>query len=621
MIGSDGRAAGKKGGDRSHVVFDPAPYREPLVAIVREIEALTASRGAGAGDADHAVDANKPTRADDERALDAILRRHPRDGRGFFSRAEIIAGYRTFAADEGFAIDERSFVAHVRRRPVRSQSGVTPLTVLTKPFPCPGRCVYCPNDLRMPKSYLADEPGAQRAANNRFDPYLQTWNRLAAFYATGHSTEKIELIVLGGTWSFYPESYQVWFTKRCFDAMNDFGAEIDGREDAMPAEIDYDAFEASAPEGVRSGPLYNQVVAQQLREQGAADPGQGERASWDELAASQRRNEDAVCRNVGFSIETRPDYVSEVEVLRIRRLGCTKVQLGIQSLSDPVLEAIDRGHSVEDARAAMARLRRAGFKIHAHWMPNLLASTPERDREDFDRLFDDPDFRPDELKVYPCSLVETAELMRHYRAGDWCPYEHDELLGVLTYALEKTPRYCRLTRVIRDISSDDIVVGNKLTNFRELAERALVAQGGRCEEIRAREIRRDDFVSDTVELRATTYASGRGEDVFIEFTTPEDQIVGFLRLCFPKDEGFCDEIAASALIREVHVYGGALELGARGRGHAQHQGFGTRLIDEARRLAREHGYRTLSVISAVGTRGWYRKLGFRDGTLYQHADV
>ncbi|MDP6981392.1 MAG: tRNA uridine(34) 5-carboxymethylaminomethyl modification radical SAM/GNAT enzyme Elp3 [Myxococcota bacterium] len=615
---------GKKGGDRSHLAFDPVPHREPLVAIIREIEALAGLRG---GDATGATSA-EASRAADERAFDAILRRHPRDGRGFFSRAEIIAGYRAFAAEESFAIDERSFVARIRRRPVRSQSGVTPLTVLTKPFPCPGRCVYCPNDLRMPKSYLADEPGAQRAANNRFDPYLQTWNRLAAFHATGHSTEKIELIVLGGTWSFYPEAYQVWFVKRCFDAMNDFGAEIDGREDAVPAQVDYDAFEASAPEGIRTGPLYNQVVQQQLREQGAGAEGsaaanaeQGERATWEELEASQKRNEDAVCRNVGFSVETRPDHVSEAEVLRIRRLGCTKVQLGIQSVSDTVLDAIDRGHDVRDTRVAMARLRRAGFKIHAHWMPNLLASTPERDCEDFDRLFDDPDFRPDELKVYPCSLIETAELMRHYEAGEWRPYEHDELLGVLTHALERAPRYCRLTRVIRDISSDDIVVGNKLTNFRELAERALAERGGRCEEIRVREIRRDDFVSDAVELRATTYASGNSEDAFIEFTTPGDQIVGFLRLCFPKDEGFCDEITASALIREVHVYGGALDLGARGRGHAQHQGFGTRLIEEARRLAKERGYRTLSVISAVGTRGWYRKLGFRDGTLYQHADL
>ncbi len=604
MIDSPSRArngaAGRAEREGDHAAFDPAPYREPLIAIVREIEAMDAV---------------------DERALDAVLRKHPRDGRGFFSRAEIIAGYRAFAPDAGFALDERSFVARVRRRPVRSQSGVTPLTVLTKPFPCPGRCVYCPNDLRMPKSYLSDEPGAQRAANNRFDPYLQTWNRLAAFHATGHSTEKIELIVLGGTWSFYPEPYQIWFAKRCFDAMNDFGGAIDGRADATLREIDYGAFEAAAPEGVRSGPFYNRVVTQQLRAQGASEVDDRESASWEELAESQRRNEGAVCRNVGFSIETRPDHVSEEEVLRIRRLGCTKVQLGIQSLSDPVLEAIDRGHTVDETRIAMTRLRRAGFKIHAHWMPNLLASTPEADCDDFDRLFDDPDFRPDELKVYPCSLIETAELMRHYRDGTWRPYEHDELLEVVSHALEKAPRYCRLTRVIRDISSDDIVVGNKLTNFRELAEKALEERGGRSVEIRAREIGREDFADEAAVLRMTAYASGCGDEAFIEFVTADDQILGFLRLAFPKPGGFCSEIEGAAMIREVHVYGGALELGARGGQHAQHRGFGTRLIEEARRLSRERGYATLAVISAIGTRGWYRKLGFRDGTLYQHLEL
>jgi len=308
---------------RSRPEFDPAPHRTELVAIVREIEGLTAV---------------KPS------DLDAVLRRHPREGRGFFSRAEIIAGFRAFAEDEGFRSSETDFVQRVRRRPVRSQSGVTPLTVLTKPFPCPGKCVYCPNDLTMPKSYLADEPGAQRAANNRFDPYLQTWNRLAAFRATGHSTEKIELIVLGGTWSFYPETYQIWFAKRCIDAMNDFGGGVDARPDAESVAPDFEGFRDDALVGVRTGPLYNKVVKEFLRKQEGEASALRETATWEALEETHRRNASAVCRNVGFSVETRPDYVSEEEVLRIRRLGCTKVQLGIQSLSDSVLCAIKRGH-------------------------------------------------------------------------------------------------------------------------------------------------------------------------------------------------------------------------------------------------------------------------------------
>lgn len=589
--------AGRRSRDWSEAAFDPEPHRKQLVAIVREIEALERVDGP---------------------ALDAVLRRHPRDGSGFFSRAQIIAGYRAFEMEETFASSETEFITRVRRRPVRSQSGVTPLTVLTKPFPCPGKCVYCPNDLRMPKSYLSDEPGAQRASNNHFDPYLQTWNRLAAFRATGHSTEKIELIVLGGTWSFYPEPYQVWFAKRCFDAMNDFGSEVDGRAGAEEGAASFDDFDDTALAGVRDGPKYNQTVVGFLRDQGREGAIDVESATWDALAESQGRNEDAVCRNVGFSIETRPDYVTEAEVLRIRRLGCTKVQLGIQSLSDPVLDAIKRGHSVEDTRRAMALLRRAGFKIHAHWMPNLLGSTPADDCTDYDHLFNDRDFRPDELKIYPCSLIETAELMRSYQDGSWRPYEHEELLDVLTHALAQTPRYCRLTRVIRDISSDDIVVGNKLTNFRELAERALTARGGKTEEIRAREIRGHEFDTAALEVRATPYESGVGGEVFLELVTPEDRIVGFLRLALPSEKSFCDEIAASALIREVHVYGGALDLGARDRDNAQHRGFGSRLVEEAKGHARSGGFAELSVISAVGTRGYYRKLGFRDGDLYQH---
>jgi elongator complex protein 3 len=577
--------------------FDPAPHRRELVAIVREIEAMPSIEPG---------------------ALDAVLRRHPRSGTGFFSRAQIIAGYRAYAGDEGFESSESEFVARVRRRPVRSQSGVTPLTVLTKPFPCPGKCVYCPNDLRMPKSYLSDEPGAQRAANNSFDPYLQTWNRLAAFRATGHPTEKIELIVLGGTWSFYPEAYQIWFAKRCLDAMNDFGAEIDERAWAEHRAADFEGFDDDAPEGPRDGPLYNKLVGSYLRDQGREGAVELESATWDELLGSQRRNEEAVCRNVGFSVETRPDYVTEEEILRIRRLGCTKVQLGIQSLSDPVLDAIKRGHSVEDTRHAIGLLRRAAFKIHAHWMPNLLGSDPAADRDDFERLFADPDFRPDELKIYPCSLIESAELMSSYRDGSWRPYEHDELLGVLTHSLVNTPRYCRLTRVIRDISSDDIVVGNKLTNFRELAEKSLAAQGRHCEEIRGREIRGERFDVDDLEMRATRYETGIGSEVFLELVTPQDRIVAFLRLAYPAAESFCEEIESSALIREVHVYGGALDLGIRASENAQHRGLGSRLIAEAQERCRAEGYSELAVISAVGTRGYYRKLGFRDGALYQH---
>ncbi len=593
------RSAPLPQGDGSHAYFDPAPYREALVAIIREIEELAKW---------------------DSRALDQVLRKYPRDGKGFFSRAQIIAGFRAFAGTEDFASDESTFLQRVQRRPVRSQSGVLPLTVLTQPFPCPGKCVYCPNDLRMPKSYLRDEPGAQRAANNHFDPYLQSWNRLAALRAIGHATAKIELIVLGGTWSFYPEAYQVWFVSRCIQALNDFGAGVDGRDAAREGAPGFGDLGGHAPAVARSGSQYNRVVSDLLRVQGVDARSSGS-ADWQGLADLQVENESATCRNVGISLETRPDYVSEEEVLRLRRLGCTKVQLGLQSLSDVVLSAIRRGHELSHTRRAIGLLRRAGFKIHAHWMPNLPASDPQQDLVDYDRMFDDPDFRPDELKIYPCSLIESAELMDFYRDGRWRPYSQDELLQVVSGVIERTPRYCRLTRVIRDISSDDIVVGNKLTNFREIAEREVLARGGGIAEIRSREIRDTSFVARDLELLATAYESGVGREVFLEFVTPDDAIVAFLRLALPSRASFIEELGDQALIREVHVYGSALEIGAEAQGRAQHRGLGGRLIEEAAGVAREAGFETLSVISAIGTRAYYRRLGFRDGTLYQHLAI
>jgi elongator complex protein 3 len=553
--------------------FEPAHYRDQLIGIIRDIERVRAEGGRALGPG----------------ALDAILRKYPRDGEGFFSRAQLIAGFRHFAGCEGFGLDEESFLENVRRRPVRTQSGVAPLTLLTKPFPCPGRCIFCPSDLDMPKSYLSDEPGAQRAAANDFNPYLQTWNRLAALRAIGHPTEKIELIVLGGTWSFYPEPYQVWFARRCFEAMNDFGRGVDRRDEARSLA-------------------------------GREDP-EAPLADWAALGRAQRDNETASCRSVGFCVETRPDCIGEAEVVRMRRLGCTKVQLGLQSLSDEILAANHRGHDVATTRVAMALLRRAGFKIHAHWMPNLLGATPESDVEDFARVFDDPDFRPDELKVYPCSLIEGTELMGFFESGQWRPYTHAELLEVLTTVLSRVPGYCRLTRVVRDISSDDIVAGNKLTNFRQIAEEDLARRGGRCRDIRAREIRSQRFDVERLSLGATEYESGIGRELFLEFTAPGDHIVGFLRLALPAGRGHIKEIATSALIREVHVYGGALPLGERSKSRAQHRGLGVRLIDEAARRAREAGFSDLAVISAVGTRPYYRRLGFTDGRLYQHRSL
>lgn len=602
-FGAGERGGGRfrgRGPDRD---FDPDPVRGVLLPLLRSIVEMPDS---------------VPEPIPNE-MLEPLLRRFPMPGGGFFSRSQLIAGFRAFAPAAGFRFDETRFRRRVQRRPVRTQSGVTPLTVLTKPFPCPGKCIFCPNDVRMPKSYLSDEPGAQRAANNRFDPYLQTWNRLAAFDATGHPVDKVELIVLGGTWSFYPVAYQIHFVQRCLEAMNDFGAGRDRRDESPATTPDFEAIDAEVRGDRFEKNPYNRRVTRFLHAaQGGRLVVREEESDWASLARVQRENETAGSRCVGLVLETRPDHVDEEEVLRLRRLGATKVQLGVQSLDDRILAANRRGHDVAATRRAFDRLRRAGFKLHAHWMANLLGATPGSDCEDFRRLFEDADFRPDELKLYPCSLIETAELMGAWRRDEWRPYSEEALLEVVATSLPRVPRWCRVTRVIRDISSDDIVAGNKRTNFRQIAEAEIARRGGRLVEIRAREIRAATFAEADLSLEETGYAVGGGQEIFLELVTGGDRIVGFLRLFLPREPSFVDELGRNALVRELHVYGGSVRIGAGAEDRAQHRGFGARLLEAAATRAAARGHPALSVISAIGTRAYYRRQGFEDGDLYQH---
>jgi elongator complex protein 3 len=320
---------------------------------------------------------------------------------------------------------------------------------------------------------------------------------------------------------------------------------------------------------------------------------------------------------VGLVVETRPDHISIEEVIRIRRLGATKVQIGFQSLNDDVLRLNKRGHTVEATRRAVKLLRQAGFKIHAHWMPNLYGSSPEADMADYHLMFADPDFRPDELKIYPCSLIESAELMQRYQDGTWQPYTQDELLEVLIACFRETPEYCRLTRVVRDIPSTDIVAGEMTTNFRQIVEQKLHEQGEHSPDIRGREIRGEQIKFDDLSLDELWYASSIGDEVFLQYITPERHIAGFLRLSLPHETPILDELTGAAMIREVHVYGQSLSIGTEILGKPQHMGLGKQLIERAVEIANDQGYRQLAVISSVGTRAYYRKRGFDDGYLYQ----
>jgi elongator complex protein 3 len=572
-----------------------------------------------------------------------LMRRFPKpNGEGFYSLANLVDAYRAFAGQEGLPEYDENLLSRLRRKPVRTMSGVTPVTVLTKPFPCPGKCIFCPNDVRMPKSYLADEPGAQRAEKNAFDPYLQTYIRMLTYRNLGHPTDKIEIIILGGTWSFYPETYQIWFVKRIFDALHDFGKGIDRREDVVQALHEKSMFHGEnisnvVIEGVTLDESYNQVVQniyadEMYRSRGLVqemiDSGQkrsvvDEYATWEELEIAHKENETAVCRSVGLVVETRPDHINEEEVIRVRRLGATKVQIGFQSLNDKVLDMNKRGHDVAATRRAVTLLRKAGFKIHAHWMPNLYGSSPAEDIADYDTLFGDPDFRPDELKIYPCSLIESAELMQQYQAGTWQPYSHDELLEILVECFKQTPEYCRLTRVIRDIPGPDIVDGNKVTNFRQLVDIELEKQGVKSVDIRAREIRTKKVTSDDLRIDSVAYASSIGDEIFLQYITEQRDIVGFLRLSLPyaDEQPLLDELAGCAMIREVHVYGLSIGIGDSMEGRAQHLGLGSKLIEQAVEIARSKGYAKLAVISAIGTRKYYDKRGFTDGNLYQIRNI
>ena len=574
-----------------------------------------------------------------------LLRKYKKPDGSLWSKNELLSSYRqSFASNPD--LNHEKILKTLRKRPVRTQSGVAPITVLTKPFPCPGKCIFCPNDVRMPKSYLADEPGAQRAERNYFDPYLQVYNRLTALHANGHVVEKAEIIVLGGTWSYYPEPYQIWFISECFRALNEFQKK-DGREVVLghyrAMEQVLESKQQHAPsddpkknkatleqykiEGDHLTESYNQVISHVYvapERLGGFDQYQTD--TWEELIVQQLENETAHIRCVGLVIETRPDNISQEEVRRIRRLGCTKAQIGIQSLQDSVLKKNNRGHDVHATRDAIRLLRRAGFKIHAHWMANLYGSTVEQDKKDFDLLFSDLDFRPDELKIYPCSLIASAELLQYFNSGKWHPYTKSELQEVLTHCILATPEYCRLTRIIRDIPSTDIVEGNKITNFRQLAEKNIADEGKKSQDIRAREIRSTEFDPQKVFLTTARYETSSGSEFFFQAVVPvetphqpqEEKLLGFLRLLLPSQASYIEELGDSAIIREVHVYGQAQGLGTRVGGKAQHQGLGTQLLERAKKEAKIQGFKKLSVISAVGTREYYRKLGFLDGELYQY---
>ncbi|MFN7036811.1 MAG: elongator complex protein 3, partial [Bellilinea sp.] len=340
------------------------------------------------------------------------------------------------------------------------------------------------------------------------------------------------------------------------------------------------------------------------------------------LVEAQRANETAACRNVGLVIETRPDEITPREIAWLRYLGVTKVQMGAQSLDDRILELNQRGHTAAQTLQATALLRAAGFKVVLHWMPNLLGATLESDREDFQRLWQG--YCPDEIKIYPCQLLENADLYEYWRRGEYRPYTTEELIDLIADLKPAIPPYCRVNRVIRDIPSTHVVEGNRRTSLRQDVLAELQRRGQACGCIRCHEVRGEKVDPQTLAFQDYTYTAADAEEHFLHYRTPNRKIAGYLRLSLPlpgAPEVGLSDLRGAALIREVHVYGQSLPVGMDQEGAAQHSGLGTRLIQAAEQIARRQGFRRMAVIAAIGTRRYYQQRGFEIGELYMVKDL
>lgn len=592
----------------------------------------------------------------DARGLSRLINAHssrlPGDER--FSKKQLVPFYlhvRQQDPDrwESWGIDartERLLLRLIQVKPTRTASGVATVTVITRPAPCSGDCLFCPADVRMPKSYLAAEPACQRAERNWFDPYLQVSARLAVLSQMGHATDKVELIVLGGTFDDYPQGYRIWFVKELFRALNDAGAQGAGSSGDCRASRErryrragianegeaIEAQVAGLQASVTAGDLpFGEAIA---RHYGPESPWAAvagwQRAGLDELAAEQRRNETAAHRCVGLVVETRPDCATPGNLALLRRLGCTKVQVGVQTLDPRIARLNGRAIMPGDIARAFGLLRLFGFKIHAHFMVNLPGATPAGDAADYRRFATEAPFQPDEVKLYPCALIASAPLARRLDETGWRPYPEQELVDVLAADVLATPGFTRISRMIRDFSAEDVVAGNKKANLRQMVEAKLRAEEAPVREIRFREIRTDPVDMSALQMDDIAYPTPETREHFLQWTAPDGRIAGFLRLSLPRPEAVAalgsdaPVGAGEAMIREVHVYGRAARLDtgeSAATAAVQHRGLGRALVERACAIAREAGYSRLNVISAVGTRAYYRRIGFSEAGLYQQRDL
>ena len=451
---------------------------------------------------------------------------------------------------------------------VRSASGVTAVAVMPKPYACPhGKCTYCPGgpEVGIPRAYTGKEPAVMRALENQYDPYLQVQSRLAQLRSMGHPVDKVELILVGGTFPFLPRSYQEDFVKRCLDAMN----------------------------GSDSGSL----------------------TEAKSLAESSR------VRNVGITIETRPDWSRKGHVDHMLSMGVTRVEIGVQTLSDDVYERIHRDHTVADVVEATQTLKDSGVKVGYHMMLGLPGCDPKTDLDAFRKIFEDSDFKPDMLKIYPCLVTPGTRLYEEWTKGEYEPYSTKQSAGLIAEIKQYVPRWVRIMRIQREIPLDEISDGVKHGNLRQLVQHELDERNLRCQCIRCREVgisylRNGQTPNlERVKLERLDYEGSGGTDIFLSFEDPEkDLLLGYIRLRIPSPQTHRTEIKEgpqSAIIRELHVFGQTVPVGDRLEGAIQHKGYGSRLLSEAERVSTEEfDCKKLLVISALGTKGYYLRFGY-----------
>lgn len=490
----------------------------------------------------------------------------------------------------------------LRLKPTRTASGVAVVAAMTSPHDCPhGKCFYCPGGVEFgsAQSYTGKEPAALRAEQHDFDPFGQTRARLSQLRAIGHPTDKIDLIIMGGTFTARPPEYQRWFVKRCLDAMNGSGS---------------------------------------------ADRGVGESDSGS-LEEAQAANEIAESRCIGMTVETRPDYFKEEHVNHSLVLGATRVELGIQTVFDDILNLVERGHDTGKSIAATRFAKDGGLKVGYHLMPNLPGMTFDKDIEAFKRIFESPGFMPDMIKIYPTLVVKGTKLYEMWKRGEYEPYDLDTMIKLVAEIKQLVPPWVRIQRVQRDIPAFMIEDGVKKSHLRQLAQERLGRSGRRCNCIRCREVgllwlkEGIEIDEERVGLKRIEYEASGGLEIFLSF---EDQgnnaLIGYARLRKPSDSVFRPEMLEKSpvVIRELKVFGQMAPIGWSENGGEsnenrrerkrsekwQHRGYGRNLLAECERIAvEEWDAKRLLVTSGVGARRYYAGLGFKKIGVYMGKEL